>query len=201
MDQRFTYPSGDVPGRSGDIACPERHCRQVQGSTGPDYGKLPLSFELNQGQSDNQVRFLSRGPSYSVFLTPAEAVLALHASEVTEQGQSPRRTTKNSSDREPLSLAVQAQTRPFLSKETIGESRNIEQETQPRSMLRIQLVGANPNPQISGVDKLPGKVNYFRGNKPNQWRTNIPTYATVKYENVYPGIDLVYYGNQRQHAH
>ncbi|MGH8489302.1 MAG: SBBP repeat-containing protein [Gammaproteobacteria bacterium] len=67
--------------------------------------------------------------------------------------------------------------------------------------LRMQLVGANAKPRISGADALPGKVNYLRGNDPKQWRTNIPTYAKVKYENVYPGIDVVYYGNQRQLEH
>ena len=62
----------------------------------------------------------------------------------------------------------------------------------------MKLVGGNPNPQIKGLDELPGKVNYFRGKDPKQWQTNIPTYAKTKYEKVYPGIDLVYYGNQRQ---
>lgn len=41
------------------------------------YGKLPLSFEANQGQTDGEVKFLSRGSGYSLFLTPTEAVLVL----------------------------------------------------------------------------------------------------------------------------
>lgn len=48
------------------------------------------------------------------------------------------------------------------------------------------------------MDELPGKVNYFLGNDPTKWRTNIPTYAKVKYEGVYPGVDLVYFGNGRE---
>ena len=63
---------------------------------------------------------------------------------------------------------------------------------------RLQLVGANPNATLAGEGELPGKSNYFLGNDPKQWRTNVPTYAKVRYENVYPGIDLIYYGNQRQ---
>jgi len=47
-----------------------------------------------------------------------------------------------------------------------------------------------------GADELPGKSNYFIGNDPQKWRTNVPTYAKVKYQGVYPGVDLVYYGNQ-----
>src|SRR5262249_19858466 len=49
-----------------------------------------------------------------------------------------------------------------------------------------------------GVDRLPGIVNYFIGNDPSKWQTRIPTYARVQYENVYPGIGLIYYGNQQQ---
>lgn len=62
----------------------------------------------------------------------------------------------------------------------------------------MQLLGANPKPQVMGLGELPGKSNYFPSSDPAQWRTNIPTYAKVKYRGVYPGVDLVYYGNQRQ---
>ena len=65
-------------------------------------------------------------------------------------------------------------------------------------MVRMKLVGANPQAKVSGLDELPGKSNYFIGNDPKKWRTNVPNYAKVKYANVYPGVDLVYYGNQRQ---
>src|SRR6185295_2469207 len=51
---------------------------------------------------------------------------------------------------------------------------------------------------MTGVDELPGKANYFIGNDPSRWRTNVPTYAKVRSNGVYPGIDLVYYGQQRQ---
>ena len=62
----------------------------------------------------------------------------------------------------------------------------------------MTLVNANPQSQAAGHDELPGKSNYFIGNDPAKWRTNISTYAKVKYEGVYPGVDLVYYGNQGQ---
>ena len=63
-------------------------------------------------------------------------------------------------------------------------------------MVRMKLVGANPQAKVSGLDELPGKTNYFIGNDPKKWRTNVANYAKVKYANVYPGVDLVYYGNQ-----
>jgi hypothetical protein len=55
---------------------------------------------------------------------------------------------------------------------------------------------ANTRAAASGADELPGKSNYFIGNDPKKWRTNVPSYVRVKYEGVYPGADLVYYSNQ-----
>src|SRR5574341_838493 len=120
------------------------------------YGKLPLNFEVNQGQTEPAVKFLSRGPGYGLFLTQNEAVLAL------------TRTTKAKEDQ------IEA------------------------TLVRMQLVGAKPKPNIIGLDPLPGKSHYFIGNDPKQWHTNVGQYGKVKYQSVYPGIDLVYYGNQQQ---
>ena len=64
--------------------------------------------------------------------------------------------------------------------------------------LRLKLLGANQNAKGRGVDKQPGKISYFLDSNPRRWRTGIPTYGKVAYHSVYPGIDLVYYGNQRQ---
>ena len=60
------------------------------------------------------------------------------------------------------------------------------------SVLRFKLVGGNTAPVVSGDDRLPGTVSYFTGNDRSKWRSNIATYAKVKYDEVYPGIDLVY---------
>ncbi len=57
---------------------------------------------------------------------------------------------------------------------------------------------ANTAATIEGVEPLPGKVNYFFGNDPSQWHTDVPTYAKVKYHDLYPGVDMTYYGNGRQ---
>ena len=66
------------------------------------------------------------------------------------------------------------------------------------SALAMGLVNANPRAQIAGRDELPGKSNYFIGNDPAKWHTNIPQFARVRYSEVYRGIDLVYYGKQGQ---
>ncbi|HLE56590.1 MAG TPA: SBBP repeat-containing protein, partial [Rhodothermia bacterium] len=60
----------------------------------------------------------------------------------------------------------------------------------------MSLIGASPAPTVRGLDALPGKSNYFRGSDPRKWQTNVPNYSRVRYEDLYPGIDLVYYGNE-----
>ena len=65
-------------------------------------------------------------------------------------------------------------------------------------VVRMRLVGANPQAPIAGRDKQPGVVNYFVGQDPARWRKNVPTYARVHYDDVYPGIDAIFYGQRRQ---
>jgi len=133
-----------------------------------DYGMLPLSFEANQGQAERRVKFLSRGSGYTLLLTGDEAVLALRSR------QSP---------------VVSG-----LLQKTITTDHGL----QTTDGLRLKLVGANRSPLVTGFDELPGKSNYFIGSDPAKWQTDVRTYAKVGYKSVYPGVDLVYYGNQRQ---
>lgn len=65
------------------------------------------------------------------------------------------------------------------------------------SIIRMQLKGARPAP-ISGESMLPGVVNYIPGDDRVKWRTGLETYARVRYTGVYPGVDLIYYGNEGQ---
>ncbi|HKS95148.1 MAG TPA: SBBP repeat-containing protein, partial [Terriglobia bacterium] len=62
----------------------------------------------------------------------------------------------------------------------------------------MELVGARPDARILGIRKIASTSNYFAGNNADEWRTHIPNYARVEYQHVYPGIDLIYYGNQGQ---
>jgi hypothetical protein len=143
-------------------APPETAPRSIISSS---YGKLPLAFEANLGQSDKRVRFLARGSGYGVFLTGQEAVLSLHASasgHLTKAGASHRPSPS------------------------------------PTDVLRMQLLGANWSAEPHGAEPLAGTVNYFRGNDPSRWKSEVPTFAKVQFAGVYPGIDLVYYGNQQQ---
>src|SRR2546425_1839517 len=67
-----------------------------------------------------------------------------------------------------------------------------------RTAVRMRLVGANSAARIQGLDELPGRSHSFIGRDPSRWRTNVPTYARVAYRDIYPGIDLVYYGTQER---
>jgi Calx-beta domain/Beta-propeller repeat len=85
---------------------------------------------------------------------------------------------------------------------TTGDNpQGLNQSIQPMStsdVLRLQLVGSNTRARAKAEGQLPGKVNYFLGNNPEQWRAGLSTFKRVSYESVYPGVDLSYYGNQRQ---
>jgi hypothetical protein len=70
--------------------------------------------------------------------------------------------------------------------------------TAKRTALRMSLVGANQRATGIPMEEMPSKSNYYIGRDPSAWRTNVPNYARVKYGQVYPGVDLVYYGNHRQ---
>jgi hypothetical protein len=116
-------------------------------------GRLPLSFEANQGRFDQTVKFAARGPGYQIALTMDGTLLRLQKT-----------------------AALHPQ--PVL--------------------VRMKLAGANPAPKVTGREELPGKVNYYAGNDRKQWREGVATYAKIEYQEVYPGVDMIFYGNQRQ---
>jgi len=68
----------------------------------------------------------------------------------------------------------------------------------PTDVLSMQLIGGNPVATATGLDQQAGTSNYLIGDNPNQWQTNIANYGKVEYDGVYPGVNLVYYGNQQQ---
>jgi uncharacterized repeat protein (TIGR01451 family) len=151
----------------------------------------PMSFEANQGQTDSRVKFLSRGSGYTLFLTSSEAILALSTPKWAVQGQNAN-SGFGSNPSNPLSVGNLDRT-PQPSSTAVKP-----QEAAREDVLQMRLVGANSAPQISGVDETSAKSNYYIGNDRSKWRTNVSNFAQVQYAAVYPGVDLVYYGNQRQ---
>jgi hypothetical protein len=128
----------------------------LSGASLAGYGQLPLSFEVNRGQTAAAVNYLARGSGYTLFLSATQATLGLtHATGTHSQAST-------------------------------------------EDVLRLGLVGANPAASVVGLDRLPGVSNYFLGNDPSKWLTDVPNYGKVEYRNVYPGVNLVYYGHQGQ---
>ena len=134
------------------------------------YGKLPLGFEPNRGQAAAGVQFLARGRSGTVYLAGREVVLALSA-----PSGAPATST--------------APSRPLAAGAGTGGQAGV---------LRLRFAGAAAHPSLAGLDPLPGTSNYFIGNDPARWHTRIPTFARVAARGLYPGIDAVFYGNDRQ---
>ena len=114
------------------------------------FGRLPLSFEQNQGQSGEQVKFLARGNGYGLYLGSGEAALVF-----------------------------------------AGEPGKADS-----SAVEMKFAGANPEVRVAGSDRLPGHSNYFVGNDSSRWLRNVPQFARVVYREIYPGIDLAFYGKQ-----
>ncbi len=132
----------------------------------PALAQAPLTFEPNQGQSDARVKFLSRGRGYALFLTTDEAVLK--AQSLKPRGRSAVQHSAVGSDSPAVTTAV----------------------------VRMKVVGANPDVPITAESELPSKSNYFVGNDPAKWRVNVPQFGKVRYQGIYPGVDLVYYGSE-----
>src|SRR5260370_19040004 len=65
-------------------------------------------------------------------------------------------------------------------------------------LLSTTLAGANKQATVAKLDELPGKRNYLIGNDPSKWRIDVPTYSRVRFEKVYPGVNVTYYGNQHR---
>jgi hypothetical protein len=128
---------------------------------------LPLYFEKNQGQVNQSVRYLARAGRMSLFLTEDAATFSMIGGVL---------------DKSPYPIRIDGT--PFEDQTHLNESA-----------VRIKLAGANPHPAVVGEGALPGKVNYLIGDDHNKWHQNIPTFAKVRYHDVYPGIDLVFYGN------
>ena len=144
--------------------------KSVDKSRSIDYGKLPLSFEYNAGQTDPSVRFLARTSTGTFLFKPSQLVLVVSATARPDK-TSPQDTKELSSKQPSRSSTL-------------------------LTAMRLNFLGTNPAPevQVQGGQQLPGKINYLIGADRSKWHTNIPTYSTINYMSLYPGIDLQYQG-------
>ena len=141
------------------------------------YGKLPLSFEANGDQTAPTVKYFARTPLFSVLLTQGGAVIALHNVQGSDLGQVTLGRSGSVSE----------------STDSLSQIRNNQSTT-----LRLRLVNASTSSSIQALDELQTKYSYIKGSNQSKWRTGVAAYSKVKYEGVYPGIDMLYYGNRNQ---
>ena len=155
----------------------------TQGRIRASYAALPLAFEANQGQVDPSVKYVARGSGYRLFLTSKQAILTLPArgrnSEVRDMLLNKRRGVSG--------------VKAMLKKRVLSG-----QKASSMAVVRMNLLGANPHSELTAENRQPGVVNYFRGNDPSKWHSNIALYGKVNYRNVYPGIDLAFHGAAQQ---
>src|SRR5712691_1066308 len=102
-------------------------------SAAESYGKLPISFEVNRGQTDGRVKFLSRGHGYTLFLTPSETVLALSAPKQPERNEKQPDSTQTTVD-------------SLVRSKLVGANLSPERKS---TTVRMRLEGANADPQVS----------------------------------------------------
>ncbi|PYS69865.1 MAG: hypothetical protein DMF69_15505, partial [Acidobacteria bacterium] len=151
--------------------------RLAQENARRSYGQLSPSFEENRGQFGDEVKFAARAGRYMILLTESGAVLVPNKRRVKRDAPQAPDDTQYNRPREPQT------------------SDDVENER--NTAVAMKLVGASTTSEIKGTKQLPGIVNYFIGDQPQNWKTDIPTFSGVQYKNVYPGVDMVYYSNGR----
>lgn len=133
------------------------------------YLQIPLDFEANRGQSPSEIAYISHGPGYVLGLSPGVAKLSLQVPE-----EYPKTVLISSRVGAPSEHRLRS------------------------SQVELQLAGANPSAIAKGEDQERGLSNYFIGKNPEKWQHAVPHFGRVKMTDVYPGIDLTFYGNPQQ---
>jgi hypothetical protein len=138
------------------------------------FGNVPLMFEPLGATEAGTLGYLGRGPGYRVRVGPTQLDVEVQVAEGRGDKFEPSRGG--------------------------ARSRHVAPKANWLSF-GMELVGSDAKAGVIAEQDLPTRVNYFVGNDPRAWRTGVATHARVRYQAVYPGIDLVYYGNQRQLEH
>jgi len=136
---------------------------------------MPLAFTENQGQWDTKVKFRADAGGATMWFATNGAYCQF---------------TRRINDVDPVMVS-----RPGGGRDGLLDQESDDFETM---MIKATFAGANPNPLMVGEDELEYKCNYFLGDDPAAWRTDVANYSAVVYEDIYPGIDLKYYGNGRE---
>jgi hypothetical protein len=138
------------------------------GRTARTFAGLPLFFEQNQGQAPGNVEFLARGSRYQFWISPDSATILLQ------------------------------KTAPVILESPMDRARLVEPRTVLTRTLQLEFLGARTEARSCGKSLMPGTINYFLGSNPAGWRPSVPAYGAVEISDLYPGISVTYYGNDRR---
>jgi hypothetical protein len=141
----------------------------AQGAAGvPSSPQALLALPLAFEPLDGRGEFLARGLNFQFQIAPAGVQLVLARTAAAPDAPSTDR------------------------------ARSIASPSTTARALSVQFTGANPQARASGDGAMPGKINYLLGSDQARWRPGVATCAKVRVEALYPGVNLVYYGNQRR---
>ena len=140
-----------------------------------DFGKIPLYFIPNQGQMDAQVAYFIQGKDKTIYFTSEGLTYVLRERSAGEEI-----AEKTASVKERLLINP-------------AERELRSRRDQRRYAVKLDFVGANADVRPSGEEKTGAVISYFKG-KPEEWKAGLPTYSRIVYRNLWPGIDVAYYG-------
>jgi len=144
------------------------------------FGHLPLYFVENQGQMDERVAYYIQGSDKTIYFTPEGVTFAL-----TGRAQIAKSTNQQISNSANRHL-------PFHSPQ-LREDSGIESGAIQRWVVKLDFVGAKAGVRPVGEEQQEAVISYFKG-QPDEWRSGLPTYSRLVYRDLWPGIDLAYYG-------
>lgn len=147
-------------------------------------GRRPLRFIENRGQVDERVKFYAKSGGTTIWLTDDEIVFdAVRAKRAEVSSKNSDMKTGNA-----LPLSLRGKAGAIAKMETSAQKKEFE-----RQVVRMKIKDANARALINGQGVQEGTVNYFIGNDPGKWKTNIPAYSEVYYKDIYAGIDMRFY--------
>ncbi len=185
----FPWPGQAVPGAPATT-------HLASSSASVDLGKLPLQFEPNVGQADSEAGFVVHSQGANFYFTTTDVLISVPNYAPARPGPTAGTTPiplLNLKSR--FTFPANA---PRTMKGAIDRTAQANQAGSPPGLARLSFVHVDSRAVLTNSDALPGKVNYFLGNDPTKWRTNIPTYSGLTYKGLYPGIDLSYTGDAHQ---
>jgi len=163
--------------RSGSLHSSEPGRAMVQ----RQLAMLPVAFEPNDGQAEAAVKYIARGRGYKLYLTSSEAVFSLRGARTRSAAQQ---------------MVEHKRLGPRRVKD-LARQRTGTQEQMDFASIHIHLLGGDPLAGMAALEPQSGKVNYFIGNDSSKWHSDIPLFARVVYEKIYPGIDLAFAGGSQ----